>query len=297
MKENIEIHCCDNIDLMQKIPKESIDLIYCDILFGTGKKLKDYQDLKPIKEDIDAHYHPRIKEMHRILKKTGSIYLQMDNRINHWVRLICDCYFGYENFRNEIIWKYETSGRRSKNKYYKKHDTILFYGKGEDVLVEDTYLEIIDNNYNGYLQDEKGWFQTTGTGDYTDSSIEKLKKDGKIYTNNKGKNYLKIYLVEKNGKLYKEKQMGDVWDDIKTFGTVEKEIKMQKTGYITQKPKELAERIIKASSLKGDIVADFYMGSGTVAEVCDELDRRFIGCDINPAAIDIAKKRVKSFNG
>ena len=99
-------YCMDNLELMKQIDDNSIDLIYCDILYGTGKKFKDYKDLKPQKDIIEEFYIPRIKEMYRILSDTGSIYLQMDYRISHWIRCIMDDLLGYENFRNEIIWKY-----------------------------------------------------------------------------------------------------------------------------------------------------------------------------------------------
>ena len=99
----IDIRLSDNLDLMAEIKDNTVDLIYCDILYGTGRKFKDYQDLKPKREIIEEHYIPRIKEMHRILKDTGSIYLQMDEKINHWMRCIMDDIFGYSNFRNNII--------------------------------------------------------------------------------------------------------------------------------------------------------------------------------------------------
>ena len=98
-----QIYCCDNMELMNRLDNCSVDLIYCDILYGTGRKFADYQDLKAIRSVIEEHYIPRIKEMHRVLKDTGSIYLQMDTRINHWVRIILDDVFGYDNFRNEIV--------------------------------------------------------------------------------------------------------------------------------------------------------------------------------------------------
>ena len=84
----LDLRICDNLDLMAEIKDNTIDLIYCDILYGTGRKFADYQDLKPIRSEIESHYIPRIKEMHRILKPTGSIYLQMDTRINHWMRIL-----------------------------------------------------------------------------------------------------------------------------------------------------------------------------------------------------------------
>ena len=288
------VFCSDNLELMKTIESNTIDLIYCDILYGTGRNFGDYQDLKPIRSEIEAHYLPRLKEMHRVLKDTGSIYLQMDTRINHWMRCIMDDIFGYENFRNEIIWAYETAGRKSKRKYRPSHDVILFYALGNNILYDCEYLEKIENNYSGYYEDEKGWYQMTGTGDYSDESILKLKENGLIHTNGKGKHYLKIYLIKKEDGLYKAKQLKDVWNDIQTFGGVNKHLKKQFVGYSTQKPKALIERIIKASTNEGDLVADFYLGSGTTAVVCKELNRNFIGCDINPRAIEITLKRLNN---
>jgi adenine specific DNA methylase Mod len=100
------------------------------------ESLADYQDLKSIRSEIESHYIPRIKEMHRILKTSGSIYLQMDTRINHWIRCIMDDVFGYDNFRNEIIWGYKTGGA-SKKEYSKKHDVILFYSKTKNYYFEN----------------------------------------------------------------------------------------------------------------------------------------------------------------
>jgi len=88
-----ELHLGDNLEYMKSLESNSIDLIYCDILYGTGRKFKDYQDLKPKREIIKEHYIPRLTEMHRLLKNTGSIYLQMDTRINHWIRIIMDDIF------------------------------------------------------------------------------------------------------------------------------------------------------------------------------------------------------------
>jgi DNA modification methylase len=126
----MKIICQDNLTFMKSIDAESIDLIYSDILFGTGRKFKDYQDLKPIRVEIENHYIPRITEMHRILKSTGTIYLQMDTKINHWVRCIMDDIFGYENMRNEIVWYYNTAPRK-KLDFGKRHDIILRYTKSD----------------------------------------------------------------------------------------------------------------------------------------------------------------------
>ena len=90
--------CSDNLELIKTIESNTIDLIYCDILYGTGRRFADYQDLKPIRSEIESHYLPRLTEMKRVLKQNGSIYLQMDTRINHWIRCILDDVFGHDRF-------------------------------------------------------------------------------------------------------------------------------------------------------------------------------------------------------
>lgn len=98
MLELNKTYCLDNLELMKQIPNNHIDLIYCDILYGTGKKFKDYIDLKPIKQVIEEFYIPRLQEMHRVLKDTGTIFLQMDFRIVHWIRCIMDDIFWLQQF-------------------------------------------------------------------------------------------------------------------------------------------------------------------------------------------------------
>ena len=255
---SIELKCCDNLKLMSTIKDNTIDLIYCDILYGTGRKFKDYQDLKPKREIIEEHYIPRIKEMKRILKDTGSIYLQMDTKINHWIRCIMDDIFGYDNFRNEIIWQYNRWTATSKD-FQKLHDCILRYTKTKNFTFNVEYK------------------------DYTEGS--KKRKQNKLHRFKNGEKYL---VTETKGVA-----QNDVWVDVPFLPPSCNERK--KIGYNTQKPKALLERIIKASSNEGDLVADFYMGSGTTAEVCQDLNRNFIGCDINPRAIEVTEERLKEY--
>jgi DNA modification methylase len=253
----IDIILSDNLALMSKIKDNTIDLIYCDILYGTGRKFADYQDLKPKREVIEEHYIPRIKEMHRILKDTGSIYLQMDTRINHWLRCILDDVFGYDNFLNEIIWCYK-SGASSKNKWSSKHDNILFYSKTKQYKkIETRETELSEGTKKGYPNGSKlGFFYQTQNG-----------KKYKINAYAKVRDWIEISQVN--------------WKDKESFS------------YDTQKPKALLERIIKASSNEGDLVADFYGGSFTTAEVCKDLNRNFIGCDISEKAVNIGLSRIK----
>lgn len=246
----IDIRLCDNLELMAEMQDNTVDLIYCDILYGTGKKFKDYQDLKPKREIIEGHYIPRIKEMHRILKDNGSIYLQMDTKVNHWVRCIMDDIFGYEKFLAEIIWYYDNGGGRRKTFVNKKHDVILTYSKTNNFI------------YNAILEPYK---ETSG--------------------------YAKGGIVN-NGKKYMPKEEGKNADDVWLMPILNPMSK-ERLGYDTQKPKALIERIIKASSNEGDLVADFYGGSFTTAEVCKDLNRNFIGCDISEKAVAIGLERTK----
>lgn len=172
--------------------------------------------------------------MHRILKETGSIYLHMDTRLVHYLKVEMDNIFGEKNFVNEIIWEYGLGGSGNRT-FAKKHDNILFYAK--------------TNRYTFNLQ-------------YEPATSQRLK-----------------------GQM---KKMIDVWD-IPTINNMAKE----RVGYNTQKPQELLERVITASSNKGDIVADFFMGSGTTIKVAKELGRNYIGCDINPRAIKVTENRLR----
>lgn len=245
----LDLRICDNLELMAEIKDNTIDLIYCDILYGTGRKFADYQDLKPIRSEIERHYIPRIKEMHRILKPTGSIYLQMDCRIVHWVRCIMDDIFGYDNFVNEIIWCY-TTGLPTKKYWNKKHDNILFYCKNGKFTFN------VDEVRGLHRGKEKLKYKKNSNGTLT------------IRKHEKGRTPLD-------------------WWDVPLLTNTAKE----RNGYFSQKPKALIERIIKASSNEGDLVADFYSGSFTTAEVCKDLKRNFIGCDINPNCFEKAKER------
>lgn len=258
----IELHVKDNLELLKELPDNNIDLIYCDILYGTGRNFGDYQDLKPIRAEIENHYLPRLVEIKRVLKQNGSIYLQMDTKICHWVRCLMDDVFGYDKFRNQLVWLYNSQGK-TKEQWNKKHDVILFYTKSNkwtfnSNIVKDSITDLTYKRFKKEI-DKKGYYTCF--------------KNGKEY---------KYYL--ENGSLPK-----DWFEDITYLSRDNKEL----NEYPTQKPKELIKRIVLASSNENDLVADFYLGSGTTAEVCKDLNRRFIGCDINPKAIEITKERLK----
>jgi len=251
----LDLRICDNLELMAEIEDNTVDLIYCDILYGTGRKFKDYQDLKPKREVIEEHYIPRIKEMHRILKPTGSIYLQMNTKINHWIRCIMDNVCGYNNFRNEIVWCYSTASTPQIKQFPRTHDVILWYSKSDNWIFNKN--DIREPFKNGKPNGGTKWLKENET---LQEWQNKQSENGKIPF--------------------------DWWSEIYKVGT-----SIERNGYTTQKPKALIERIVKASSNEGDLVADFYSGSFTTAEVCKDLNRSFIGCDINPNCFEKAKER------
>jgi len=233
------------------LPDNYIDLIYCDILYNTGKKFKDYNDNLGTSQEAIEWYKPRLIEMKRVLKETGSIYIQCDYRLVHYLKVEMDCIFGIKNFKNDIAWIYNLADNSTSN-YPKKHDNILFYSK------TDTYTFNADDIRIPYSDATKKRYNGTKVGRGNKTDLNTL---GKVPNN--------------------------AWQDI--------DIERNNHIYDTQKPKKLLERVIKASSNKGDIIADFFMGSGTTGEVALELGRKFIGCDNGDKACEIAKNRIQNY--
>lgn len=253
-----KLYHMDNLEMLKQIPDRYIDLIYCDILYNTGKKFKDYSDKLGTPQQAIEWYKPRIIEMHRVLKDTGLIYLQCDWHLVHYIKVLMDEIFGIENFRNEIIWSYDRWTNSSKD-FTRCHDTILRYSKTDSYTYNKQYEPFSEKSQH------KG------------SRFSKHNEEGKLeqhYTSNERK-----------------KAMKDVWN-ISILNSQAKE----RVGYDTQKPKELIKIIIESSSNEGDIIGDFFCGSGTSLVVAKELSRRYIGCDINSEAIEIANKRLIELN-
>ena len=278
----------DNLELMKQIPNDCIDLIYCDILYNTGKKFKDYEDKLGTPQQAIEWYMPRLNEMKRILKDTGSIYLQCDYRLVHCLKVKMDEIFGIDSFKNDIIWQRDSAGKGAKKtskQWSREYDNILFYTKTNSYTYNQQFSYILkDNQLSEYhYSDEDGKkFKKVTLGDYSEESIEKFRKENLIYTTKTGREYKKYYLEDAKFAI------GSIWNDISNLSKGQKE----KCGYDTQKPKGLLERIIKTSSKEGDLVADFFMGSGTTCVVAKELGRNYLGCDISEKAIKITEERL-----
>ena len=259
----------DNLPLLKSIPDASVQLIYIDPPFNTGRtqtrgtttttrtdtgnrvgfKGKRYDVVRETVlsyddefEDFWSFLEPRLEEAWRLLNETGTLYLHLDYREAHYAKVLLDALFGRECFLNEIIWAYDYGGK-SKNKWPSKHDTILVYVKDPAKY----YFNSTEVDREPYM----------APGLVTPEKVEK----GKLPT--------------------------DVW-----WHTIVSPTGKEKTGYPTQKPKGILRRVIQASSKPGDLVLDFFAGSGTTGAVAAELGRNFILIDQNPESIEVITKRL-----
>jgi len=221
-------------------------------------------------EGLDSYLdflYERLVLMRRLLANQGSIYIHLDWHISHYIKLIMDEIFGNENFRNEIIWAYPAASVKTRRFFIRSYDTILFYSKSDNYVFNDDsniYMEYSNRVKNALKEDEKGIFY------YRGGSHNGKKLSRKVY-------------VEQDGIFPR-----DVWNDIPYIRANSSEYQ----GFSTQKPERLLRRIILASTNEGDIVADFFCGTGTTLAVSEKLGRLWIGCDSNKRAIHMTKKRI-----
>lgn len=232
--------------------------------------------------------YPRLMLMKEILSEKGSIYVHIDWHIGAYVKVVLDEIFGKENFRNEIIWKRGTvkGAKAVGNQFARNHDMILYYSKGNDYVYHTQYLpyseEYIKQRYTKNDNDGRGPYTDQAIGTRSEESLVEMAKDNRIFITSTGKRRVKYYLSEAKGIA-----MDDSWNDISEVNSMAKE----NVGYATQKPEALLERIIKSSSNEGDLVCDFFGGSGTTAAVAEKLGRRWITCDIGKPASLVMRKR------
>jgi site-specific DNA-methyltransferase (adenine-specific) len=267
------IYLADNLDVLRKLPAGSIDLIYIDPPFNTGKR-QDRRRVKTIQDeeagdrtgfqgkryrtidlgvsgyedsfdDFMAFLIPRLEEAHRVLKAEGSFFLHIDYREVHYCKVALDQIFGRDCFQNEIIWAYDYGGR-SKSKWSAKHDNILWYTRDPKKFTFNfDAMDRIPYMAPGLVGKEKAALGKTPT---------------------------------------------DVW-----WHTIVSPNGREKNGYSTQKPLGVLDRIIKVHSNPGDMVLDFFAGSGTTGESAARNGRDFMLVDRNPEAIEVMSKRLAEF--
>ena len=257
---------------------------------------------------------PRLIELRRVLKETGSIYLHCDPTASHYLKMLMDAIFGAQFFRSELIWK-RTNTHSDSKRWSDVSDTILYYGKSANVTWNPPYvahseeylgakyrhkdsdgrLYSLDNmtspsprpnmmyEWKGHASPPLGWR-------YSRETMAKLDAEGRIwYPKDKSKRpRLKRYLEDSRGVL-----MGNVWTDIFPINSQAQE----RLGYPTQKPQSLLERIICASSNEGDVILDPFCGCGTAIEAAQKLNRRWIGIDITHLAVGLIKYRLQNAFG
>lgn len=255
------------------------------------------------------YIYKRLVLMRDLLAEGGTIYIHLDYRVGHYVKLMMDEIFGYENSRNMITWRRQISrGMKAYARYLPfSADYIFMYTKGEGAVwnkpVKINKLTLKEAEKK-YMKDEKGFFRTSDPGTYSFESLAKLHKEGRLYAPRGGEIIIdrtnrvvksttesiavKYYRKREGNYVLEEVPIDNIWDDIPGMGIVSAEWR----GFYTQKPEALLKRIILASSNPSDIVADFFVGSGTTLAVAEKLGRRWIGSDLSKFAIQVTRKRL-----
>ncbi len=264
----MEIRCGDNLPELQNIPSGLVDMAYIDPPFKTGRHQGDYDDRWNSMCDYIDFMKPRIQEIHRVLKPGGTIYVHVDTSANAYVRVMLDEIFGIKNFKNEIIWAYKGPST-VKNAFPGKHDTIFRYAKpGGPVTFNADDIRV---PYDPDTIEKRAY------------EFNRFKKGAKMTGVNAGSEPRPVESYAR-GKIPE-----DWWADIGSGGQMSHS---QYTGYATQKPEKLLERVIKASSNPGDVVLDAFAGSGTTCAVAKRLGRKSICIDQNPKACKIMEERL-----
>ncbi|HUV51030.1 MAG TPA: site-specific DNA-methyltransferase [Anaerolineae bacterium] len=236
-----------------------------------------------------AMIYERLVLMRDLLAEDGSIYVHCDWRVTAYVRNVMDEIFGLTNFKNEIIWKRGTvkGAKATGNQLARNHDSIIYFSKSDKYIYNRQYLDFNEeykSRFNKNDNDGKGPYrddQPIGTRSV--KSIEDMKKTGKVFIGKNGKLKIKTYLNDLAGVV-----LDDNWLDVSEVNVMSNE----RVFYPTQKPEKLLERIIEASSNEGDIIADFFCGSGTTMAVAEKLNRKWIGTDLGKFAIHTTRKRM-----
>ncbi len=257
----------DSLPLAQAFAGGALACIYLDPPFGTGVVRRgrglDYRDVDGEPESFVRWLSPWLAASRDALSATGSLFLHLDYRTVHYLKVELDRLFGIEHFVNELVWCYSVGGK-SRRGFGRKHDTILWYARSKDWAFYPEAVRVArrGGSHMRVVLDEHG----QPVQEKTD------RKTGRVYR----------YPVAA-GKIPE-----DWWVDIETLNHSDRE----RNGYPSQKPERLLERILAATTAPGDWVADWFCGSGTTAAVARRLGRRFVVSDREPAAISLTAARV-----
>ncbi len=256
---------------------------------------------------------PRLVELQRALKPTGSVYLHCDPTASHYLKIVLDAIFGPTNFRSEIIWK-RTSAHSSAKRHGAVHDVLLFYSKSDRFTWNQLYQpyekEYLETFFDQKDSDGRRWKRT----DLTGAGVTRQGETGQpwrgIDVTAKGRHWAlpprmldqldaqgSIHWPKKDGGMPRLKQypedlpgvpLQDVWNDIRPIHNMSQE----RLGYPTQKPLPLLERVIRASSNPGDVILDPFCGCGTAIAAAEKLGRQWIGIDITHLALNLIRTRL-----
>ena len=322
--------------------KEKIDLIYIDPPFYSGldftlktisgKRRKAYKDSwdEGLSQYL-SYMKPRLQLIHEVLRDGGTLYVHLDWHVSHYMKVLLDEIFGYDNFQNQIIWKRLTYKQTQVKSYGVLHDVILYYTKGEDYTWNDIRREYDEKRLKKYFR----WVETP---DGKNLRLTKEQREGHVplpegrrfalnplinpnpnrpnltyeflgftkvwkYTEKKMRNYYEkgIVFQPSKGVLPQKKQyldeskgmkLNDIFLDVgAVMGS-----STERVDFDTQKPAKLLKRLIQVSSNPGDIVADFFSGSGTTLAVAEVLGRRWIGSELSRLGCQIIKNRLLSLD-
>ena len=262
---------------------------------GRVRRATAYRDKWTGDDDGVAAYldmlAPRLEALASLVAPEGSLWVQLDWRAAYLARVILDEIFGRGGFKNEIVWKRAPNlGRQAASgQFGRTLDTLLVYGGPGARIVPPTRKEPIEPS--AIRWDEEGRpFTSAPRGDYTDASIAKLDAEGRVHRTASGKVYIKYFLVKDDeGNLCRERRVDALWTDVAPLRHAQTK---ERTGYPTQKPLSLLERVVACATQPGDLVVDLFAGSGTTGEAAHRLGRRSILGDAAPLAIATARARL-----
>jgi len=295
------IYCGDNLRMLREVPTESVDLIYIDPPFNSNRNYEvfwgDTQEKRAFNDrfgDAKAYIdymRPRVLEMFRVLKKTGSFFYHCDWHASHYVKIMLDDIFGFNNFQDEIIWKRTFNSGSSKSlakKFPINSDSIFYYIKSQNFTFNVQRRKYSEGALKRYdKQDVRGRFMWVPLKTVSKERLNELRKLGQV-REDKNLKYprYKKYFDPNSGPV-----VDNLWDDIGQLPTREK-YESERVGYPTQKPLALLERIIKVSSNAGDVVLDAFCGCGTTLIAAQKLNRKWIGIDVSPTACRVMSQRL-----